>query len=135
VLQPAIAEANATLRTGPLPQVRGDRGQLGQLIQNLLSNAVKYRRTDKLPLIEVASVQHDSEWTVTVRDNGIGFRPEYAERIFGLFKRLHGREIPGTGVGLGICRRIVERHGGRIWAESDGEGRGATFTFTLPVVQ
>jgi signal transduction histidine kinase len=118
------------IEAGPLPQVRGEAGQLTQLFQNLLSNALKYRRADVQPHIKVVALARDGEWQITVADNGIGFEQKYAERIFGLFKRLHRDEYPGTGVGLAICQRIVERHGGRIWAEGH-PATGATFTFTL----
>jgi PAS domain S-box-containing protein len=123
--------SGARIEREPLPRVIGEPGQLAQVFQNLLSNAMKYRRAGEPPVVRVWAERADSEWVIAVRDNGIGFDPQYAERIFGLFKRLHRDAYPGTGVGLGICRRIVERHGGRIWAESAGEGLGATFRFTL----
>jgi signal transduction histidine kinase len=106
--------------------------QLGQVFQNLLGNALKYR-SDGQPYIRLRSERVNDQWLIRVEDNGVGFRPEYADQIFGLFRRLHSRDVPGTGIGLSICRRILERHGGRIWAESAGEGQGATFLFTLPV--
>jgi signal transduction histidine kinase len=101
------------------------------LFQNLLSNAIKYRHPEHRPRIEISAVHENDEWIISVRDNGIGFDPQYKERIFGLFKRLHKHEYPGTGLGLAICQRIVSRYGGRIWAESS-PGKGATFFFSLP---
>jgi signal transduction histidine kinase len=103
---------------------------MGQLFQNLLSNAIKYRSQNPLQ-IRVGVTREDHDWVFRVQDNGIGIHPKYAEQIFGVFKRLHGRDVPGTGVGLAICKQIVEQHGGRIWVESS-DGNGATFRFTLP---
>ena len=134
LLDGASSDSGARIEREPLPMVIGERGQLAQVFQNLLSNAMKYRRAGEAPVVRVWAEGSVSEWLISVQDNGIGFDPIYGERIFGLFKRLHRDAYPGTGVGLGICRRIVERHGGRIWAESDGEGRGATFRFTLRAV-
>ena len=104
---------------------------MSHVFQNLLSNALKYRKKDVAPSIHISAEQHGEDWIVSVEDNGIGFLPEYAERIFGLFKRLHKEEYPGTGLGLAICQRIVERYGGRIWAEGR-PGDGATISFALP---
>jgi light-regulated signal transduction histidine kinase (bacteriophytochrome) len=102
-----------------------------QLFQNLMENAVKFRGPDP-PQIHVGAERRDDGWRLAVRDNGIGLPPEYRERIFGVFQRLHGPgEYPGTGIGLAICEKIVTRHGGRIWAESE-PGKGAAFYFTLP---
>jgi light-regulated signal transduction histidine kinase (bacteriophytochrome) len=98
----------------------------------MVANAIKYRRPEVAPHIRITAQREGAFWHLRVDDNGEGFDPSYAERIFGVFKRLHGREVEGTGIGLALCRRIVERHGGRIWAESAGEGQGATFHFTLP---
>jgi light-regulated signal transduction histidine kinase (bacteriophytochrome) len=111
--------------------VRGQEAQLAQVFQNLLSNALKYRKQTERPRVRVSADRKDAEWMISVADNGIGFDPEYSERIFGLFRRLHKDDYPGTGIGLAICNRIVERYGGRIWAESPGEGLGATIFFTL----
>jgi light-regulated signal transduction histidine kinase (bacteriophytochrome) len=105
--------------------------QFSQVLQNLISNAIKYRR-DERPLIRVKAERDGSNWIFSVSDNGRGFNQQFAERIFGLFQRLHSREIEGTGMGLSITRKILERHGGRIWAEST-EGVGSTFYFSLPV--
>ncbi len=128
----AMDESGAQIRTDPLPEIQGDPTQLAQLFQNLLSNAIKYRRAGVPLKIHLKAEARDSHFLFCFADNGMGFDPAYAERIFGVFKRLHGAEIPGTGIGLAICRRIVERHNGRIWAEAE-PGQGARFCFTLPV--
>jgi PAS domain S-box-containing protein len=125
-----IHETRAVITTDELPVVEGHQEQLVQVLQNLIANAIKYRRAEP-PRLHIGARKGETEWVFAVRDNGIGFRPEYAERIFGLFKRLHGQEIPGSGIGLALCRRIIEQHGGRIWAESQ-EGVGSVFYFTLP---
>jgi light-regulated signal transduction histidine kinase (bacteriophytochrome) len=120
------------VKVGPLPLLQMETAHLLQLFQNLISNALKYRRADVTPFIEISAVRLGSEWLFTVADNGIGFDPVYAERIFGIFKRLHGRDqYPGTGIGLALCSRIVALYGGRIWAESK-PGAGAHFKFTMP---
>jgi light-regulated signal transduction histidine kinase (bacteriophytochrome) len=131
VLKNRIEEAGASVTAVPLPTVRGDSSQLSHVFQNLLSNALKYRKKDTPAEICISAERDGDYWTVSMRDNGIGFEPQYAERIFGLFKRLHREEYPGTGLGLAICKRIVERYGGRIWAEGK-LGEGATFYFLLP---
>ena len=105
-----------------------DQTQLLQLLQNLIGNALKYRGTEP-PRIHLSAEQKGPEWVVSVRDNGIGIEAKFHEHIFTVFKRLHGPEYPGTGIGLATCKRIVERHGGRIWVESE-PGKGATFYFT-----
>ncbi|HWV59003.1 MAG TPA: ATP-binding protein, partial [Longimicrobiales bacterium] len=130
-LETAAREAGATVTADPLPVVRGDRNQLGQVMRNLLSNAFKFRGSEP-PVVHVGAERDGTEYVFSVRDNGIGIAPEFAERIFAVFQRLHSRdEYPGTGIGLSICRKIVEQHGGRIWVESTG-GPGSTFHFTLP---
>ena len=130
-LHMAMAESGAVVTHDPLPTVPADATQLGQVWQNLISNALKFCSMQP-PRVHVAAEQQEKEWTFLVRDNGIGLDPTYAGRIFGLFQRLHTRtEYPGTGMGLAICKKIVERHGGRIWVESE-PGHGATFFFTLP---
>jgi PAS domain S-box-containing protein len=131
VLNVRIEEEGALVTAGPLPSVRGDEAQLAQVFQNLISNSLKYRRLDVSPEIRISAESHDNHWTISVRDNGIGFDPQYAERIFGLFKRLHKDAYPGTGLGLAICQRIVERYNGRMWAEGR-PGEGSTFYFTFP---
>jgi signal transduction histidine kinase len=130
-LKIAAGEAGATITLDVLPAVQGDEIQLIVLFQNLLANAVKFRRKDPVT-VHIAAKDNGADWLFTVRDNGIGFDPVHAERIFVIFQRLHGRdEYQGTGMGLAICRRIVERHGGKIWADSE-PGVGTTFYFTLP---
>jgi PAS domain S-box-containing protein len=130
-LGPAIEEAGATVTRDPLPAVLGDALQLSQLLQNLIANALKFRGADP-PRVHVGAVESDEEWEVRVADNGIGIDPEFVDRIFDIFQRLHSRgEYPGTGIGLAICKKIIERHGGRIWVDSRA-GEGATFHFTLP---
>jgi PAS domain S-box-containing protein len=132
-LRVAIAESAAVIRHDPLPTVLADPVQLAQLFQNLLSNALKFR-AEAPPHIRVGVEQRQNEWRFSVRDNGIGIPAEAAERIFLLFERLHGRgHYPGAGIGLALCQKIVTRHGGRIWVESQ-EGEGATFYFTIPVI-
>lgn len=128
-LELAIKENHATITHGPLPGVVCDPTQIGQVFQNLIGNALKYKASEP-PRIHVESEEADGEWIISVSDNGIGIDPQYHDRIFGIFKRLHGRELPGTGMGLAICKRIIEKHDGRIWVESE-EGKGATFRFTL----
>lgn len=132
-LDQAIRESGASVTHDPMPILPVDRGQMVRLFQNLIGNAVKYRRPDEPPQVHVSAEQKGSEWIISIRDNGIGFAPEHASIIFAPFKRLHTAEqYPGTGVGLAICRRIVQAHGGRIWAESQ-PGQGTTFSFTLPL--
>ncbi|HUG21409.1 ATP-binding protein [Piscinibacter sp.] len=130
-LRIAIQESGARITRGPLPVVKGDPLQLLQLFQNLIGNALKFKRVDPIE-VHVAAEPADGEWRFTVRDNGIGIAAEYHERIFVLFQRLHGRgDYPGTGIGLAICKKIVERHGGRIGVQSQ-LGAGAAFSFTIP---
>ncbi len=132
-LQSAIAEAAANVTHDPLPGLRADELQMTQVFQNLIANAIKFRATEP-PRIHIACRQPDAGyWLISVRDNGIGIDPQYFERIFVIFQRLHPREkYPGTGIGLAICKKIVERHGGKIWVESS-PGQGTTISFTIPV--
>jgi PAS domain S-box-containing protein len=132
-LAAAIADAGATVTRGDLPTLLVDPVQMGQLFQNLLSNAIKFRGEDS-PRVAITAAREGSGWRFAVRDNGIGIAPAYADRIFVIFQRLHTREeYPGTGIGLAICKKIVERHGGQIWVDSR-PGNGATFIFTLPAM-
>ena len=131
-LDVSIAESAAIITHDLLPELVADRGQLTQLMQNLLGNAIKFKRPGVAPRIHVSATHQDGAWQLSVRDNGIGILPEYFERIFILFQRLHGRdEYPGTGIGLAICMKIAERHGGRMWVESEPES-GSIFHFTIP---
>ncbi|MEX2569962.1 MAG: ATP-binding protein [Gemmatimonadota bacterium] len=131
-LAPAIQETGAEVTCDDLPTVSADPAQLGQVLQNLIANAIKFRKPDTPPRVHISAERGDEEWIFSVADNGIGVGEEYAERIFVLFQRLHSRaEYPGTGIGLAICKKIVERHGGRIWLESE-PGAGTTFHFSIP---
>ena len=130
-LQLVIADAAAEVTHDPLPVVHGDAGQLGLVLQNLLGNALKFRGAAP-PRIHIGARREGGQWVFSVQDNGIGIEPRFRERIFQVFQRLHPRsEYQGTGIGLAICHKIIERHGGRIWVESE-PGQGATFFFTLP---
>jgi signal transduction histidine kinase len=132
-LQLAIKESGVAVTHDPLPTVRSEGKQLGPVFQNLIGNALKFRST--VPLrIHISARPDGRQWIFSIRDNGIGIDPRHAARIFDVFQRLHTRtEYPGTGIGLAICKKIVERHGGRIWVESE-LGKGATFLFTLPAL-
>ncbi|MDD1676623.1 MAG: PAS domain S-box protein, partial [Methanomicrobiales archaeon] len=130
-LQTLIQESGASITYDHLPITNADPLQIRQVFQNLIDNALKYRGTG-VPEVHISSVQKEDEWIFCVKDNGIGIAPEYHERIFQLFKRLHTRQkYSGTGIGLSLVKKIVDRHGGRVWVESE-EGKGATFCFTLP---
>ncbi|MGO4883870.1 MAG: sensor histidine kinase, partial [Bryobacteraceae bacterium] len=128
-LHSAIVESGAQVTADYLPQVCGHEPQLTQLFQNLIGNAIKYRSVRPLR-IHIGAQRSKGEWVFSVRDNGVGIAPEYHDIIFGVFKRLHGRDIPGTGIGLAICAKVIERHGGRIWVESQ-PGEGSEFFFSL----
>jgi PAS domain S-box-containing protein len=126
-----IDESGAVIERDPLPEIDANRAQIEQLFYNLLNNALKYSRPNEPPRIRISSQKHGGQWIISVHDNGTGFDPNKAEYIFGVFKRLEAPNSSGTGIGLALCRRIVERHGGRIWAESQ-PGVGSVFSFKLP---
>ena len=131
-LSTAIRESGAAISYSQLPQIQGDRTQLGQVFQNLIGNAIKFRGKEP-PKISVQAENKDEQWWFDVGDNGIGIAPENAEKVFEVFHRLNARtEYPGNGIGLAICKKIIERYGGRIWVESQS-GLGSSFKFTLPV--
>jgi light-regulated signal transduction histidine kinase (bacteriophytochrome) len=144
-LQIAIAESNAVITADPLPEVIADSTQLAQVFQNLIGNAIKFRGEES-PQIHITVsrnsiesnpensnlIPSEKEWLFSVQDNGIGLESQYAERIFVIFQRLHSRsKYPGTGIGLAICKKIIERHGGRIWMKSKPD-QGSIFYFTIP---
>jgi PAS domain S-box-containing protein len=132
-LNRVIEESRAEISLGPLPAVRVERVQLGQLLQNLIANGLKYR-SEAPPRIDISAAREGGEWEFRVSDNGIGIAFDNQQRIFGLFQRLHGEgEYPGAGIGLAVCKKIVENHGGKIWVSSE-PGKGSCFHFTLPVV-
>lgn len=131
-LEISVQECSGMITCKTLPDLAGDRSQFVQLFQNLLGNALKYRRDEQPPDIHVAADREGDEWVFSIQDNGIGIAPEHTERIFGIFKRLHERgKYPGNGVGLALCKKIVEHHGGRIWVEAATTG-GSVFRFTVP---
>jgi light-regulated signal transduction histidine kinase (bacteriophytochrome) len=130
-LDSSIHDSAAQVTWDALPEVLGDRSQLVQLVQNLIGNGLTYRGSDP-PRIHLSAKHSGEEWIFSVRDNGIGIPPQFHQQIFEIFKRLHDqKEYPGTGIGLAVCRRVVNRHGGRIWVESEF-GHGSTFCFTIP---
>jgi light-regulated signal transduction histidine kinase (bacteriophytochrome) len=130
-LKAAIADSGVVVTHDPMPTLSVDGIQIIQLLQNLIGNAIKFRGTEP-PKIHVGLEDKGENWLLYVRDNGIGLDMQFKERIFIIFQRLHTKgEYPGTGIGLAVCKRIVERHGGRIWVESE-PGKGATFFFTIP---
>jgi PAS domain S-box-containing protein len=130
-LEAGINSAQATVAHDPLPTLSVDAGQIRQLFQNLIGNALKFH-SEQPPKIHIGALRQDGRWVFSVRDNGIGIDPQYYEKIFQIFQRLHTRkDYPGTGIGLAICKKIVERHGGTIWVESQ-PGHGSTFYFSIP---
>ena len=136
-LQAAIHETGALVTNDELPQLIGDYTQIVQVFQNLIANGIKFHKSGEPIRLHIGakrSFEKPAYWTFQVRDNGIGIEPRHFERLFVIFQRLHGKqEYPGTGIGLATCKRIIERHGGKIWLESE-VGKGTTFFFTLPSV-
>ncbi|MFI7230870.1 ATP-binding protein [Nonomuraea angiospora] len=131
-LSATIEDTEATVTRDELPAIRGNRVQLTQLFQNLVENAIKFR-SEATPRIHIGATRSGDMWEFSCSDNGIGVEAKYADRIFLIFQRLHPRDVyPGTGIGLALCRKIVEYHGGQLWLDGDAEGRGATFRWTLP---
>ena len=130
-LRNAFDESGAVLERGPLPRLMGDRAQVSQVLQNLIANSLKFRRADAPVRLRIWAETEDDRAVISLADNGVGIEPEYYERIFMIFQRLHTQaEYPGTGIGLSICKKVIERHGGRMWIEPT-QGGGATFRFTL----
>ncbi|MCU0630985.1 MAG: ATP-binding protein, partial [Methanoregulaceae archaeon] len=133
-LQLVIKETRASITHDTLPVILADAMQITQVFQNIINNAIKFRRAGVAPVIHISVAPRDGMWQFAIQDNGIGIPQEYFDKIFVLFERLHGREAyPGTGLGLALSKRVIERHGGRIWVESE-QGKGSTFYFTLPIV-
>jgi signal transduction histidine kinase len=131
-LSAAVEDTEATITRDPMPKVTGNRLQLTQLFQNLIENAIKFR-SEEPPRVHIGVRRSGVMWEFSCSDNGIGIEPKYADRIFLIFQRLHPRDVyPGTGIGLALCRKIVEYHGGQLWLDSGTEGQGATFRWTLP---
>ena len=131
-MQLAIRQNQASVTRGDLPRIAGDCFQLLQLFQNLVGNAIKYR-SHRVPVVQVGALRQGDNWVFSVQDNGIGIAEEHYPRIFQIFQRLHAqKEYSGTGIGLAICQRIVDRHGGSLWVKSE-PGRGSTFYFSIPV--
>lgn len=132
-LQTVIAETGARITHDDLAEVDADRTQLVQVFQNLIGNAVKFGKSGESPCVHISCQQQGAEWVFSVKDNGIGINPKYFDRIFVIFQRLHTREAySGSGIGLALCKSIVERHAGRIWVESQPD-KGSIFRFTIPI--
>lgn len=130
-LEVSINENNTQISYEKLPKIKADPSQISQIFQNLIGNSIRFKRQEN-PVININSHENEDEWIFTVQDNGIGIDPEYSEKIFEVFKRLHGKDkYPGTGIGLAIAKKIVERHGGSIWVESE-LNKGSKFIFTIP---
>ena len=129
----AVERLHGRVEISELPVVRGDRAQLGRVFQNLVANGLKFH-SDQPPRIAVSAERREASWLFSVQDNGVGVPPELGDGIFSMFKRAHGEEIEGCGIGLAVCRKIVEAHGGAIWAEP-ADGPGTVMRFTVPAVQ
>jgi len=134
-LELRIEDCGATVTHDPLPTVRADPVQMRQLLLNLIGNGMKFQPPERKPAVNISATRQGADWRFGVHDNGIGIEPQYIKNLFQIFKRLHGTQAyPGTGIGLAVCKKIVERHGGRIWIES-AFGQGSTFLFTLPAME
>jgi light-regulated signal transduction histidine kinase (bacteriophytochrome) len=132
-LRLSIEESDADIALDPLPEICANPELLAQVFQNLISNAIKYRRAEQSPQIRISATQHADKWTFAISDNGIGFEPQHKTSIFQLFKRLANANVAGNGIGLAVSKRIIEKHGGRMWAESE-PGQGSTFYFSVPAI-
>jgi light-regulated signal transduction histidine kinase (bacteriophytochrome) len=130
-LESEIRDSGATVTVGDLPEIAGDRNRLAELFEHLIGNALKFRGPDP-PAVEIGARRTSEGWVFSVKDNGIGIAPKYRDRLFIPFRRLHGAEVPGAGLGLAISKKIVDGHQGRIWIE-DGDALGVTISFVLPV--
>ena len=133
-LKTAISESGARIQSDALPVIHGRKAHAGLLFQNLIGNAIKYNGEER-PEVHITCENRGSEWIIRIADKGLGIAKEHQKSVFGVFKRLHGSKIPGTGIGLALCQRVVERMGGSIWVESEGDGHGSTFCFSVPVVR
>jgi len=132
-LRGSIEDTDAEIISPELPVINANHLQMTQLFQNLISNAIKFRKTDEKPVVKISFQKTNDEWLFSVNDNGIGIEKEFSDRIFVIFQRLHNfAEYPGTGIGLAICKKILEKIGGHIWVESE-PGKGSTFNFTIPI--
>lgn len=131
-LKKSIEETNATITYDSLPTIKANEGEFIQLLQNLISNAIKFHKEEEPPVVHISAKLKKNQWTFTIRDNGIGIDFQFFDRIFIIFQRLHKKdEFGGTGIGLAICKKIIERHRGKIWVESE-LGKGSTFYFSIP---
>ena len=128
----AVEQLHGQLEIAELPVVRGDRAQLGRVFQNLVANGLKFH-SDEPPRVAISAERREATWLFSVRDNGVGVPPELGDEIFSMFKRAHGEEVAGCGIGLAVCRKIVEAHGGAIWAEP-ADGAGTVMRFTVPAL-
>jgi signal transduction histidine kinase len=134
-IRPEMRARSAEIQVGPMPVVMAEAGAMISVFRHLLVNAITYVADGVPPRVRVTASHSESGWVVSVSDNGVGIAPQYHEKIWGVFKRLHGHDIPGTGIGLSVVRKVIQQHGGRVWVESSGGGAGSTFRFTLAAPQ